>query len=182
MTASTFAARPSAAPTTAAPEQLAGFRLGPFATAAMFLRGAKQAVGLVRGDPDSVRTTARRIGLGRLVSGSVMLIRPTFAPGLLGIPARGDVHGQWLPRLLAAREAATGALLLSGARGEGSALPYLAAASVVDGTEAFLLAVAVKRRSVAADGGRAFVVADIGSALAGIGAWARMRRQPLGAG
>jgi len=160
--------------------QLEGFRLGPVATAAVFLRGAKQAVRLARGDVDGARTTARRIGLGRLVSGGLMMVRPTFAPGLIGVPVRGSVQGQWLPRVLAAREAATGALLLAGARGAGNALPYLAAASMVDATEAFLLALAVKRRSVTADGGLAFVVADVGSALAGIGAWTRMR-QPASA-
>jgi len=162
----------------AAPEQLAGFRLGPVATAAVFLRGAKQAVGLARGDTASATTTARRIGIGRLVSGSLMLTRPTFSPGLLGVPLHGDVHGQWVARMLAAREAATGVLLLTGARRPGNALPYLAAASLIDATEAFLLTMAVKRHNVTADGGRAFVVADIGSAMAGIGAWTRMR-QPV---
>lgn len=162
-------------------DQLEGFRLGPVATAALFLRGAKQAVGLARGDVNAARSTARRIGVGRLVSGGLMVVRPTFAPGLIGIPARGPVQNQWLPRLLAAREAATGALLLIGARGSGNALPYLTAASVVDALEAFLLAVAVKRRDVATEGGRAFLVADIGSALAGIGAWTRMRQDATAA-
>lgn len=160
-------------------EQLAGFQLGPLATAVVFLRGAKQAVRLARSDDTSARLAARRIGIGRVVSGGLMFVRPTFAPGLLGIPVRGDMHGQWLPRLLAARDAATGLLLLAGARGTRNALPYLAAASIIDGGEAVLLAVAVKRRAVPADGGRAFLVADIGSALAGIGAWARMHEQAL---
>jgi hypothetical protein len=168
----------TAVSTSEAGVQLAGFRLGPLATAAVFLRGAKQAVGLARGDAVAARSAARKIAVGRLVSGGLMLVRPTFAPGLLGVPVSGAVAGQWLPRLLAAREAATGVLLLTGARDDGNALPYLAAASIVDATEAFLLAIAVKRRSVAADGGRAFLVADVGSAMAGIGAWARMR-QPL---
>ena len=167
-------------PESAAPvEQLAGFKLGPVATAAVFLRGAKQAVRLARSDDEAARSVARRIGIGRVVSGGLMFVRPTFAPGVLGIPVRGDMHGQWLPRLLAARDAATGLLLLAGARGTGNALPYLAAASVIDGSEAFLLAVAVKRRALPADGGRAFLVADIGSALAGIGAWARMHQRAL---
>src|SRR4051794_23051188 len=88
--------------------QLAGFRLGPVATAAVFLRGAKQAVGLARSDTLAAQSTARRIGIGRLISGGLMVVRPTFAPGLIGVPVRGSVQGQWLPRLLAAREAATG--------------------------------------------------------------------------
>jgi hypothetical protein len=116
---------------------------------------------------------ARILGTTRLVAGASILLAPSVLTKLLGLtPSRSASR---LARLIGFRELAVGTAACVAANHDRDPLPGLLAISVADGLEAIVISVALQRRAIPADRGYAFVLADLGSALAGLGILARMR-------
>jgi hypothetical protein len=152
------------------------------AGAVLFGLGAREARRLARGDIAAARRSARQIGLTRIAFGLAMLLRPTLLITALGIRDVGRPPARWLPRLLAAREIALGAGLATSSRGDGNPYPGLITLSLTDAGEAVVLLLALHTREVACERGWAFIAADVGSALTGVGAMVQLRNTPSSAG
>jgi hypothetical protein len=73
-------------------------------------------------------------------------------------------------------DAGLGAGVLTAARKAGDPLPWLLTVSSVDVAEAAVIMAALCRGAITPARGGAFVASDLGSALAGVGALAQMRR------
>lgn len=152
------------------------------AGAVLFGLGAREGRRLARGDIATARHSARQIGLTRMAFGAAMLLRPTLLVTALGIRDTGRPAARWLPRLLAAREIALGAGLAASSRDDQNPYPGLITLSLIDAGEAVVLLLALHSREVARERGWAFIAADVGSALAGVGAMTQLHNIPLPAG
>jgi hypothetical protein len=143
--------------------------------AALFGVGAIEALRLGRGDVGDARRSARSTGGARVVAGSVLLARPQAMPWLLGSPAEIRSALPWLGRMLAIRELVLGVATLRASRPGEDPRPWLLVLALVDTGEAAVLLDALRRGTVRQSRGSAFVLADLGSALAGAGVLRQLR-------
>ena len=149
------------------------------AGAVLFGLGAREGRRLARGDIATAWHSARQIGLTRMAFGAAMLLRPTLLVTALGIRDTGRPAARWLPRLLAAREIALGAGLAASSRDDQNPYPGLITLSLINAGEAVVLLLALHSREVARERGWAFIAADVGSALAGVGAMTQLHNTQL---
>jgi hypothetical protein len=127
--------------------------------------GLREAVRLRDADLDTARNRARQLGAMRMGAGLLLVLRPQVLAAFLGL-AGGEPASSWLPRLVAVREVALGAGAVAASRPNADPWPWLMTIAAVDGAEAAVLAVGLKRGALDAAGGWAFVAADVGSASA----------------
>jgi hypothetical protein len=90
---------------------------------------------------------------------------PQLLTAALGLSGAGKA-GWWLLRMLAVREIALGTGTVAASRPNADPWPWLMTVSAIDGAEALVLLVALRRKAVDGPGGWAFAAADAGSAAA----------------
>jgi hypothetical protein len=147
------------------------------AGAVLFSLGVREAVRLRDADLELARSSARQLGAARVVAGLVLLVRPQLLTTALGLSDAGEA-GWWLSRMLAVRELAVGTGAVAVSRSTADPWPWLMTVSAIDGAEALVLLIALRRKIVDQPGGWAFVAADVGSAVALITRIAHLRRLP----
>jgi hypothetical protein len=148
----------------------------------MFGLGLREAMRLRDADLELARSRARQLGATRIVAGIVLVVRPQLLTAALGLSSAGEA-GWWLSRMLAVREIAIGTGTVAASRPSADPWPWLMTVSAIDGAEALVLLIALRRKAVDKPGGWAFVAADAGSAAALVTRIGHLRRSTIrGAG
>ncbi len=145
------------------------------AGAVLFSLGLREAVRLGDADLELARSRARQLGATRIVAGIVLVVRPQLLTAALGLSAAGEA-GWSLSRMLAVREIAVGTGTVAASRPSADPWPWLMTVSAIDGAEALMLLIALRKKAVDTPGGWAFVAADAASAAALITRIAHLRR------
>jgi hypothetical protein len=141
----------------------------------MFGLGLREAMRLREADLELARSRARQLGATRIVAGIVLVVRPQLLTAALGLSSAGEA-GWWLSRMLAVREIAIGTGTVAASRPSADPWPWLMTVSAIDGAEALVLLIALRRKAVDKPGGWAFVAADAGSAAALVTRIGHLRR------
>lgn len=142
---------------------------GPAVGVLLFAAGLSQARRLASGDAHDAQRAARTSGITRMAVGGMIAARPELFVKLLHGTASRDAATRLLVRIFAVREIAVGLGTLMAATANRDVRRWLLLLSVIDTGEALVLLPAVWRRTVPAATGIAFIAADLGSSVSGIG-------------
>jgi hypothetical protein len=114
----------------------------------MFGLGLREAMRLRDADLESARSRARQLGETRIVAGIVLVVQSQLLTAALGLSSAGEA-GWWLSRMHAIREIAIGTGTVEASRPSADPWPWLMTVSAIDGAEALVLLIALRRKAVA---------------------------------
>ena len=143
----------------------------------LFAAGLLQAHILAVGEPGSARHAAGSTGPIRLVTGSLLVIKPELMARLLHGKGAADAATRLHLRMLAVREIALGIGTVLALRAERDVRRWLLVLALVDTGEALVLVSAIRRGTVPTAVGLAFTAADLGSSAAGMGVLTQIVRE-----
>lgn len=150
--------------------------LAALAGGVLFSFGLVEARRLATGDDADARRAANTTGPTRAVAGALLLARPRVLATVLANDPSAAAASPWLARMVGTREVVLGLATVTASWKRQDVRPWLLVLSLIDAGEALILVDAVWRRTVRRAPGAAFVAADAGSAAAGLGLIAQMRR------